>query len=75
MRKYSMYQITIEDIGTNDGSCYGKWSFRSKYIIAKLKHLLPIYEGYNIRIYSCSSHSVIYEGTFGHDTIEYFEEH
>lgn len=72
--KYSSYQITIEDIGTNDGACYGKWSFCTKYILSKLKNLLKTYEGYNIRVYSCSDHSVIYEGAFGYETIEYFEE-
>lgn len=70
--KYKTYLITIEDID-GEGVSYGKWHFRSKYVIAKLYRLLKKYEGYEISIYSCSAKSVIYSGTFDSAAIYYME--
>lgn len=71
--KYKTYLITIEDID-GEGVSYGKWHFRSKYVVAKLTRLLKKYEGYEISIYSCSAKSVIYSGTFDSAAIDYMED-
>lgn len=72
--KYKTYLITIEDID-GEGVSYGKWHFRSKYVVAKLTRLLKKYEGYNISIYSCSAKTVIYSGAFDSAAMYYMENH
>lgn len=72
MRKFTTFIITIEDISTTDGTCYGKWEFRCKYIVSELKKLLKLYEGYNISIYSCSAKDTVYSGTFDYGAIELY---
>lgn len=72
--KHKTYLITIEDLDCT-GTSYGKWNFRSKYIVAKLKRLLKLYEGYIISIYSFSAKTVIYSGAFDSAAMYYMENH
>lgn len=62
--KFTKFIVTIADIGTEDGVCYFKETHIVKYLVAQLKRLIKLYEGYNITIYDCKTKTEICEGVF-----------